>query len=114
MTSDGLLWSGSSLCLLPEVRTPLGCFYRHTGEMQLLIWESPQDIARDEALRVLAEYHGEGDRDSPIVQLEYGEMIQEIIQNGADKRSWDYRELFNTRETGSIVMLICFGCPFVS
>jgi MFS family permease len=43
LASDGLLWLGSSLLLLlPEVRAPLGCFYNHTGEMQL-IWESPQD-----------------------------------------------------------------------
>jgi hypothetical protein len=63
---------------------------------------------RDEALRVLAEYHGEGDRDSPIVQLEYGEMIEEITQNGADKRWWDYQELFNTRETRYRSMLVLF------
>jgi Sugar (and other) transporter len=62
----------------------------------------------DEALRVLAEYHGEGDQDSPIVQLEYSEMIEEITQNGADKRWWDYQELFNTRETRYRSMLVLF------
>jgi hypothetical protein len=28
----------------------------------------------EEALDVMAKYHGEGDRNSPIVQLEYEEM----------------------------------------
>jgi hypothetical protein len=28
----------------------------------------------EEALDVMAKYHGEGDRQSPIVQLEYEEM----------------------------------------
>jgi Sugar (and other) transporter len=62
----------------------------------------------DEALQVLAEYHGEGDRDSPIVQLEYDEMIEEIKENGADKRWWDYQELFNSRETRYRSMLVLF------
>ncbi|EOD52415.1 putative mfs lactose protein [Neofusicoccum parvum] len=52
----------------------------------------------EEALNVMAKYHGEGSRDSPIVQLEYKEMVEDISITGADKRWWDYRELFNTRE----------------
>ncbi|KAK8226869.1 hypothetical protein HDK77DRAFT_487221 [Phyllosticta capitalensis] len=52
----------------------------------------------DEALRVMAKYHGEGRRDCPIVQLEYKEMVADISVTGADKRWWDYRELFNTPE----------------
>ncbi|KAJ0292516.1 hypothetical protein COL922a_014227, partial [Colletotrichum nupharicola] len=52
-----------------------------------------------EAIRVLAEYHGGGDRKSPLVQLEYREMLEDISNVGADKRWWDYRELFNSRET---------------
>jgi hypothetical protein len=31
----------------------------------------------EEALEVMAKYHGEGDRESPIVQLEYEEMRRE-------------------------------------
>ncbi|KAK7526614.1 uncharacterized protein IWZ02DRAFT_177599 [Phyllosticta citriasiana] len=52
----------------------------------------------DEALRVMTKYHGEGRRDCPIVQLEYREMVADISVTGADKRWWDYRELFNTPE----------------
>ena len=32
----------------------------------------------DEALVIMAKYHGEGDRQSPIVQLEYEEMRREL------------------------------------
>jgi hypothetical protein len=48
---------------------------------------------------VQTKYHGEGDRDSPIVQLEFKEMLEEISVTGSDKRWWDYGELISTRET---------------
>lgn len=51
----------------------------------------------EEALQVMTEFHGEGNRDSPIVQLTYKEMIEEIATEGSDKRWWDYRDLFNSR-----------------
>jgi MFS family permease len=53
----------------------------------------------EEALTVMAEYHGEGDPDSPIVQLEFREMFSEISITGTDKRWWDYRGLFDSRES---------------
>ncbi|KAL2846317.1 general substrate transporter [Aspergillus pseudodeflectus] len=65
-----------------------------------------------EAIRVLAEYHGEGDRNSPLVQLEYREMLEDISNVGADKRWWDYRELFNSRETRYRSMLVLFMAFF--
>ncbi|KAL7270835.1 hypothetical protein RUND412_006444 [Rhizina undulata] len=54
----------------------------------------------EEALKVMTEYHGEGDRDSPIVQLSYKEMVDGIATEGSDKRWWDYRDLFNSRAAG--------------
>lgn len=66
----------------------------------LLCPETPRWlIAHDrheEAIQVLAYYHGEGDRNSPIVHLSYREMIEEIVTEGSDKRWWDYRDLFST------------------
>ena len=35
----------------------------------------------EEALDIMARYHGEGDRQSPIVQLEYEEMRREPIRH---------------------------------
>ena len=60
----------------------------------------------EKALDVLAKYHGEGDRNSPIVQLEYREMLCEISKSGSDKRWWDYRELYNTHEARYRSMLV--------
>jgi hypothetical protein len=48
---------------------------------------------------VLTKYHGEGDPNNPIVQVELDEMTAEINREGSDKRWWDYRELFNSRES---------------
>jgi MFS family permease len=45
----------------------------------------------EEALDTMARYHGEGSRYSPIVMLEYKEMVEDISVTGSDKRWWDYR-----------------------
>ena len=60
----------------------------------------------EEALTVMAKYHGEGDRNSPIVQLEYREMLEDISLTGSDKRWWDYRELVNSPEVRYRSMLV--------
>ncbi len=54
----------------------------------------------------MAKYHGEGDRDSPIVQLEFLEMMDDISITGSDKRWWDYRDLFNSKEVRYRSMLV--------
>ncbi|KAL2827821.1 hypothetical protein BDW59DRAFT_160131 [Aspergillus cavernicola] len=93
-----MVFSGLVLCL---------CF---------TIPESPRWLVscnrHEAAIRVLAEYHGEGDRNSPIVQLEYREMVEDISNVGSDKRWWDYRELFNSRETRYRSMLVVFMAFF--
>ncbi|KAM0130931.1 hypothetical protein ACHAP3_007158 [Botrytis cinerea] len=61
----------------------------------------------EEALNIMAKYHGEGDRSSPLVQLELCEMMEEISKTGADKRWWDFRELFDSREVRYRTMLTC-------
>ncbi|KAF2399675.1 MFS lactose permease-like protein [Trichodelitschia bisporula] len=60
----------------------------------------------EEALDVMAFYHGEGDRNAPVVQLQYREMIEDISVTGSDKRWWDYRELFNSPEVRYRSMLV--------
>jgi MFS family permease len=44
----------------------------------------------EEALDTMARFHGEGSRHSPIVMLEYKEMVEDISVTGSDKRWWDY------------------------
>ncbi|EXJ53421.1 uncharacterized protein A1O5_13355 [Cladophialophora psammophila CBS 110553] len=51
----------------------------------------------EEAKAVLVKYHGDGDRDSVVARVELEEMMEVIRMDGADKRFWDFRELFNTR-----------------
>ncbi|KAH7078303.1 hypothetical protein FB567DRAFT_132151 [Paraphoma chrysanthemicola] len=60
----------------------------------------------EEALDTMAKFHGEGSRYSPIVMLEYKEMVEDISVTGSDKRWWDYRELYNSREARYRTMLV--------
>ncbi|KAL4805765.1 general substrate transporter [Aspergillus unguis] len=94
-------------------RVPVWVQMVFSGLVLLLCWtipESPRWLVstnrHEAAIRVLAEYHGEGDRYSPLVQLEYREMVEDISNVGADKRWWDYRELFNSREVRYRSMLV--------
>lgn len=46
------------------------------------------------------------------MRLEYREMVEDISNVGSDKRWWDYRELFNSREVRYRSMLVVFmGMP---
>lgn len=40
------------------------------------------------------------------MQLELKEMMEDISKTGSDKRWWDYRELFNSREARYRSMLV--------
>ncbi|EJU06076.1 MFS lactose permease [Dacryopinax primogenitus] len=64
----------------------------------------------EEAKRILIKYHGEGDPDNELVQLEMEEMHEAIDTAGSDTRWWDYRELFNTRGARHRMFLVlCVG-----
>jgi MFS family permease len=52
---------------------------------------------REEALAIFAKYHGDGDENSPIVQLQYQEIIEQLHLTRDENPWWDYRELVNTR-----------------
>ncbi|KAK7062039.1 lactose permease [Favolaschia claudopus] len=82
----------------------------------LLLPESPRWLLsvgrKEEALRILARYHGNDDPNSPLVQLEWKEFEEAIKLNASDKRwLWDYSELFNTRNARYrtfLMMLMAF------
>ena len=55
-----------------------------------------QHDRHDEAAAILAQLHGEGSVNHPIVQLQLKEMMAQLSTEPADKRWWDYRQLWNT------------------
>lgn len=52
----------------------------------------------EEALAILAKYHGDGDPNSPLPQLQYREIVEENKLTRDENPWWDFRELFNTRQ----------------
>ena len=76
----------------PSVIT-LACVYFIPESPRWYIAHGDHDTARD----LLVKYHGNGDPDSRIVDLEMRQMIEAINVDGADKRWWDWRSLFRTR-----------------
>ncbi|EHA51908.1 lactose permease [Pyricularia oryzae 70-15] len=85
-------------------RIPVWCQLVTSGFVlifALFLPESPRWLMAndryEEAQRVLAKYHGEGNPEHPLVLLQLKEMTMQITQDGSDKRWWDYSALFNTR-----------------
>ncbi|GAB1217444.1 hypothetical protein ATERTT37_006683 [Aspergillus terreus] len=101
-------------------RIPIWCQLISSVVVAIGVWflpESPrwlmaQDRVED-AVNVLARYHGEGDRNHPMVTLQTKEMQSQITTDGSDKKWWEYRELFDThsarRRLICVVGMACFG-----
>jgi len=48
-------------------------------------------------LAIFAKYHGDGDPNSPLVQLQYREILEEYQGSKSENAWWDFRELVNTK-----------------
>ncbi|KAB8067326.1 general substrate transporter [Aspergillus leporis] len=112
-------WKTSSIEGTMSWRIPIWLQMVFSGLVLLSCFTIPESprwlISQDKheaALKVLTDYHGDGDRNAPIVQLEYREMLADISKTGSDKRWWDYRELFNSRETRYRSILVIFMAFF--
>ena len=51
---------------------------------------------REEAIAVLAKYHGEGNPQAPIVELQIREIVGDMSAARNDNPWWDFKELFHT------------------
>lgn len=76
---------------LPSIAMVLILFFPESPR-----WLISQDRTED-ALNILAKYHGEGDPNSPIVQLQIREIREQAERYRSENPWWDYRELVNTR-----------------
>ena len=89
--------------------------------VMIFVWfipESPRWLLangrRDEALAFLVKYHGNGDPNSALVLLEMAELDDALANStGSDKRWWDYRGLFMTKNSRyrmlSVLLISVFG-----
>ncbi|KAI1478057.1 general substrate transporter [Daldinia eschscholtzii] len=79
--------------------------------------ESPRFLMangrEEEAIDFLAKYHGNGDPNSKLVQLEVAEMKEGIRQDGIDKRPLDYRPFIFSHSgrwrIAQVLMISIFG-----
>ncbi|KAF5388339.1 hypothetical protein D9615_000635 [Tricholomella constricta] len=85
-------------------RAPLAIQIAPAGILLIFVYfipESPRWLIsvgrREEARHILAKYHGDGDENAPLVQLEWKEFEEAVKLDASDKRWWDYSELVNTR-----------------
>lgn len=68
----------------------------------------------EKALKIMAHLHSrDNDIQSPLIQMEVAEFHESIKLDGADKRWWDFRPVFNTGAAryrfGLCVMVSCWG-----
>ncbi|PLN81783.1 MFS general substrate transporter [Aspergillus taichungensis] len=95
-------------------RIPIWCQLISSSFVVLFVWllpESPRWLYshghREQAWNVITKYHGEGSRDNAYVTLQIREYEEAINTEGSDKRSWDFRELVDTK--AARWRLICVG-----
>lgn len=76
---------------IPLILQAYSCLFVMT--LVFFIPESPRYLMAngkdDQAFDFLVKYHGNGDRDAPLVRLEMAEWREQISQTGADKKWWD-------------------------
>ncbi|USP75330.1 hypothetical protein yc1106_02604 [Curvularia clavata] len=78
-------------CILPTIVMVLIMFFPETPR-----WLLAHD-RREEAIAIMAKYHGNGNADSPIVQLQLREITEDFALTRNENAWWDFRELVNTR-----------------
>ncbi|PSK59280.1 High-affinity glucose transporter [Elsinoe australis] len=93
LASSSWAWRLPTLvqCILPSIVMVLVLFFPESPRWLIM------NDRREEALDILAKYHAGGDKDAPIVRLQYNEVIDDLAATKSENPWWDFRELFNTR-----------------
>ncbi|KAF2732250.1 general substrate transporter [Polyplosphaeria fusca] len=78
-------------CSMPAIVMALIMFFPETPR-----WLISKDRL-EEAIAIMAKYHGDGDPEAPIVRLQVQEICDDFAVMRNDNPWWDFRELGNTR-----------------
>ncbi|KAL2107509.1 hypothetical protein VUR80DRAFT_5143 [Thermomyces stellatus] len=65
----------------------------------------------EEALAIFAKYHGDGDTNAPLVQLQYREVLEDYATSDR-KPFWDFRDLVNTASSRYRLYMV-IGMAFI-
>lgn len=91
-------------CVLPAIVAMMILFFPETPRFLLA------NDRREEAIAIMAKYHGDGDANSPIVQLQLQEITEDFARYRDENPWWDLRELFNTKAARyRLFMVICMS-----
>lgn len=91
-------------CFLPAVIMCVILFFPETPR-----WLISKD-RREEAIAIMAKYHGDGDENSPIVQLQIKEIFDDFAVTRNDNPWWDFKELVHTKAARyRLFMVICMS-----
>lgn len=66
----------------------------------------------DEALAFFTKYHGNGDHRSPLVTLQYREIVEDHGVNNGQNRWWDLGDLVSTRQARYRLLLVALMAFF--
>lgn len=85
-----------------RVPTLVQCFMPAIAMVAMFFFpESPRWLIsrdrREEAAKIFAKYHADGDIHAPIVNLQVTEIVEQMNLYRDENPWWDFRELFNTR-----------------
>lgn len=106
---DSWAWRTPTIvqCALPSIAMLCILFFPESPR-----WLIAHD-RQDEAQKLFAKYHADGDENAPIVRLQVDEIVEQMHAYRDDNPWWDFRELFNTRAARyrllMVILMSLFG-----